>query len=199
MATQLHEALIDPVVSGDDAEALLAIREREVALALWARETQAPLTEAIEAIDLNGVDDLELTIELPLSPTTLAMNLVVSGYDENAAHLLSEDIVAHATRFARIAQATRLTVRLEIVESDACRRFHADYVSYRLLTTYRGPGTEWIRAGQPDSVERMRAGDVAIFKGRLRVEEPTILHRSPPIEGSGEQRLLLVIDPPASD
>ena len=39
MATQLHEALIDPVVSGDDAEALLAIREREVALALWARET----------------------------------------------------------------------------------------------------------------------------------------------------------------
>jgi hypothetical protein len=41
----------------------------------------------------------------------------------------------------------------------------------------------------------MAIGEVGIFKGRLWAEEPSILHRSPPIAASGERRLLLVLDP----
>ncbi len=92
-----------------------------------------------------------------------------------------------------------MKLRLEVVETDACRRFHADFVTYRLLTTYCGAATQWVRSTQPETIETLRAGDVAIFNGRVLLEEPTILHRSPPIAGTGETRLLLVIDPVIAD
>ena len=41
----------------------------------------------------------------------------------------------------------------------------------------------------------MPTGAVAVFKGRMLLDPPTVLHRSPPITASGERRLLLAIDP----
>jgi hypothetical protein len=38
-------------------------------------------------------------------------------------------------------------------------------------------------------------GAVGVFKGRLLLDPPTILHRSPPISATGERRLVLAIDP----
>ena len=48
---------------------------------------------------------------------------------------------------------------------------------------------------QEGAVAQMRAGEVAIFKGRMLLDDPPVLHRSPPIAATGEQRLLLVLDP----
>lgn len=39
-------------------------------------------------------------------------------------------------------------------------------------------------------------GAVGLFKGRILAGEQAIVHRSPPIAGTGEERLLLVIDGP---
>ena len=39
-------------------------------------------------------------------------------------------------------------------------------------------------------------GAVGLFKGRILAGEQAIVHRSPPIAGTGEARLLLVIDSP---
>ncbi|MFT3968553.1 MAG: DUF1826 domain-containing protein, partial [Sphingobium sp.] len=81
-------------------------------------------------------------------------------------------------------------------------KFHADYVKVRTITTYLGQGTQWIDTGSAEmagtaggpEAEQLDPGDVGMFKGRLWQETPTILHRSPPIGGSGEKRLVLVID-----
>jgi len=196
MATMPCVEVDDLVVRGDGAKALHAIREPEAALALWARELPEALADTIGRIGLGTVDDLALTIDLPIPASALAASLVAGGYEGDAARLLAADILALARQHAVISGTSRLAIRLEVVETDACRRFHADYVRYRLLTTYRGAATQWIRADTPDCIEQMRTGEVAVFKGRLLLPEPPILHRSPPLEESGgEPRLLLVIDP----
>ncbi|OWK27704.1 DUF1826 domain-containing protein [Sphingomonas mucosissima] len=82
---------------------------------------------------------------------------------------------------------------------DACRRFHADYVTYRMLTTYHGAAIQWVRSEAPPAIEQMRAGEVAIFKERPMLDEAPILHGSRPIAGTGETRLLSVIDPVIAD
>ena len=71
----------------------------------------------------------------------------------------------------------------------------ADYVTLRLLCTYAGPGTQWCRAAAPDAIYEVPTGAVGVFKGRMLLDPPTVLHRSPPIAATGGQRLILVIDP----
>jgi hypothetical protein len=78
-------------------------------------------------------------------------------------------------------------------------------VSLRLITSYAGPGSQWLSnedaaalAGGADAeqldVRQLLAGEVALFKGRLRTDTP-IIHRSPPIAGTNQKRLVLVINP----
>lgn len=164
-------------------------------LVLWQRTLAEPLVSAISALDTGAVDDLSFTIDLPISGDDVAANLVIAGYDEATAKLIGADAVELARHLAGFSGCKRMKLRLEIIENDACRRFHADYVTYRLLTTYRGPGTQWIRTGEADSIAQLQPGDVAILKGRLLTDEPAVLHRSPPIAGQGIQRLVLVLDP----
>lgn len=102
-----------------------------------------------------------------------------------------------AALHARLLGEQRVTIRLEVVETDACRKFHADFVTVRTITTYFGRGTQWMRRGE-DQAHELAAGTVGLFKGRLAQAEPSILHRSPPIADSGETRLVLVIDSAAS-
>jgi Protein of unknown function (DUF1826) len=123
------------------------------------------------------------------------------------AEWLSEDVIFLARLFQELTKALRLQIRLEAVEDDACRRFHTDNVRFRLVTTYRGPGTEWISphlttispSGAPvptDTIRRLDRGHIAIMRGgrEATAESPGLLHRSPPIAGTGVTRLFLAID-----
>lgn len=195
MATQAQVCWTEPVLCGDVPDTLAGIRDRDRALTLWQRPVPVALAAPLDQLDLDGIDDLELTIDLPVAGATIEAALEAAGYDGPAAALLTQDIAHLATRFADIAGGGQLKLRLEVVETDACRRFHADFVTYRLITTYRGQATQWVRAARPNAVAQMRAGEVGIFKGRMLLDEPPILHRSPPIAATGEQRLLLVLDP----
>jgi hypothetical protein len=113
---------------------------------------------------------------------------------------LAADIHDLVQRFAALTDKATVRVRLEAVDGDACRKFHADYTDLRLVTTYAGPGTDIRTTTAEDSpVHRIRAGDIALFKGRLFPgEPPVLLHRSPPIEGTGERRIVLVLDTPGA-
>lgn len=110
-----------------------------------------------------------------------------------------------AKRLMGITCDDHAVIRLEIVEDDACRRFHADYVTVRLICTYFGPGTEWLseeqataqRAGAPlagCAIQSLATGHVGLFKGRVWAPDGAIIHRSPPISGTGAKRLVLVVN-----
>ncbi|MBM3515634.1 MAG: DUF1826 domain-containing protein, partial [Alphaproteobacteria bacterium] len=124
-------------------------------------------------------------------------------------NLLFSDVDELVSAFARITQSDLVDVRLERVSNDACWKFHRDCVEARLLTTYRGATTEWVQpihAGQAlrqqkqfeGPVERLLIHDVAIFKGSCAGEGSGIVHRSPPIAGTGRTRLLLCLNTPSA-
>ena len=186
-----------PVQSGTNPSVLEAIRDEDCSLAIWQRGG------AHVAPPLPFGRDGNLRIKARRGAIDLALRAALPAGNE----ALIEDAAALAERFAAIMEFDAVELRLEVVETDACRKFHADYVTARLITTYCGHGTQWIderdalrvAAGEePEDIHSLQAGDVGIFKGRLSSGKPAI-HRSPPIGGSGERRLLLVVNPVTRD
>ena len=113
---------------------------------------------------------------------------------------LQNDIVALAEIFADLMEAPFLRVRLQAVATNACRKFHVDALTARLVCTYRGTGTQYgtsVRDQDPGRVFTVQTGAPILLRGTQWSETPPsgLRHRSPPIEESGETRLLLVLDP----
>lgn len=152
------------------------------------------------------------------------LELVASGIPEveHRAALVSELARAVAT-FRRFSRARRPAVTFGIVATDQCRKFHVDYVALRLVTTLHGPGTEWLpeagaeraalnrldedveRANReivkdPSLVRRCASGDWLFMKGEGWPGQAGAgaVHRSPPIERTGERRLVLTLTLPRS-
>ena len=186
----------DPVTvaAGPRTDVLREIAREGIDLALWERSLDPALVQELSALDLDGIDDLLLVCDAGGVATQLGALLRDSGYPESS--LLCTDIAALAARHAAVLGDRHVRIRLEVVETDACRKFHADFVTVRTITTYRGRGTQWQRADESDdqAINEMQPGTIGLFKGRLLQPEPSILHRSPPIADSGESRLVLVID-----
>jgi hypothetical protein len=113
---------------------------------------------------------------------------------------LEADIAEMARMFADLMQTDYLRLRLDRIQTNACRRFHIDAVTARLVCTYRGTGTQYgvsTDGAEPKRVFTVPTGAPILLRGTLWPAEPPsgLLHRSPPIEGTGETRLVLVVDP----
>ncbi|MBO9724031.1 MAG: DUF1826 domain-containing protein [Novosphingobium sp.] len=182
------------MATGPHPEVLREIASDRIDLAIWERDLDPALVREVSGLDLDSIDDLLLVCDAGDTDMQLGTLLRDSGYPESP--LLCADIAALAMRHGVLLGESRVGIRLEVVETDACRKFHADFVTVRTITTYRGPGTQWQRADDPgdQTINEMRSAAVGLFKGRLLQPEPSVLHRSPPIADSGESRLVLVID-----
>lgn len=187
--------------SADTPTIFESIRDPDCSLAIWQRAPFADFKPLIAGTprDLRFVSDL-----LQLADT-LAHELQSNGYggDATLRRILIGDITRLARLFCGALDLTQLELRLEVVRTDSCRKFHADCVTARLITTYVGVGTDWldnanaerVAAGaEPKHVNRLNPFDVGLFKGKLATDRPAI-HRSPPISGTGEVRLLMVLNP----
>lgn len=113
---------------------------------------------------------------------------------------LADDIAALADIFAGLMQARWLRLRLDVVTTNACRKFHIDAVTARLVCTYRGTGTQYgisTDKAEPRRICTVPTGAPIVLRGTRWPERPRsgLLHRSPPIEGTGETRTVLVLDP----
>ena len=189
------------VVADATAAVLERIHDRACALALW---TRAPAV-ALDDFEPDAVDDIAATIAIAdAAQTEMAVRALIdaAGYDGITGAALAADVAMLCRRHGDLLGSTQVALRLEVVESDACRKFHADYVTLRMISTYMGRGTQWLAADDRDDAQAIREitpGTVAIFKGRRLLDDPPILHRSPPIAASGDKRLLLVVDPASSD
>ena len=143
------------------------------------------------------------------------LSAATRGLAEPARAWLTMDVAILIARLAHLADARRLRVSFGAVRTGQCRKFHVDYVRYRLVTTYVGPGTEWV----PDEAVRREAldhpldcpcdanteivressairhavpGEVIVMKGALHPDHRGAVHRSPPIEGTGRVRVVLI-------
>lgn len=194
-------ATLSRAIIAGNADVLHAIRDEDVSLAIWERE--AP--PAIAHLALTDIQNLRFQALLGELPDTLETHLDIAGFAKGIGrHMLVTDIAMLANRFAAIMDLGEVEVRLEHIKTNACKKFHGDHVTARLICTYVGQGTQWLDGedadncdcGDPHNIRQLGVGDVALFKGRLWSPESPAIHRSPPIEGTGQERLVLVINSP---
>ncbi len=183
-----------------DPTILRSIKQEDCSLAIWERSSLLGIEQLLDGAPQN----IRLNTALSDLGPNLANALVTNGFVHPHIHgRLVDDANDLAELYCSILGINELELRLEIVSTDSCRKFHADFVTARLITTYIGAGSNWltgedadrVKAGlEPKRINSLTAGDVGIFKGKLALGRPAI-HRSPPIAGTGQRRLLLVLNP----
>lgn len=189
------------VFIGSDPDVLHSIHDPGVAAAIWRRRPPDGLQPWLDRLPAE-----RLPTARTILPVTAVAAAVHAACDEAGTprcaerDSLADDVSALATLFSGLLQASHLQLRFDVVDDNACTKFHIDNVPARLLCTYRGRGTEYGSARgrpEPERIRTVPTGAVAILRGAQwpAAERSDLLHRSPPIEGSGATRLLLVLDP----
>ncbi len=134
-----------------------------------------------------------------IAPTVTLACDEASMPDALERRILIDDVAVLAATFGEMTRARWLRLRLDVVTMNACRRFHIDRVTARLVCTYRGTGTQYgvARDDVPATIHTVPTGSPFVMRGTLwpAQPDPHLLHRSPPIEGTGETRLILALDP----
>ena len=194
------------IATCDEAEGLAAINGPDMELVIWRRELPQCLRNWIEHIDVADFRDIHVLIQPQALRQALRPLLDANGMPPgDMRNLLIGDVDDLVSGFSRVARTDLVDIRLERITHDACWKFHRDCVEARLLTTYRGPATEWIQPIHAERalreqkrfkgpVEQFRNNDVAIFKGSCAEPGSGIVHRSPPIADTGRTRLLLCLN-----
>ncbi|MEQ8903044.1 MAG: DUF1826 domain-containing protein [Roseovarius sp.] len=196
----LHGATIGVGVA-DRADDLDVIARPGVAAALWRRRVDPDWQAWIDGLAPARLPRLRVILRPDMVRDAARAACDMAGLGEGVArNWLVEDIGMLADHFAGLMRARFLRLRLDVIETDACRRFHIDAVPARLICTYRGTGTQYgisVDGDVPRRVFTTPTGAPLVLRGTLWPGDPPsgLLHRSPPIEGSGETRLLLVLDP----
>lgn len=163
------------------------------------RQADCPLVLEERALPFGPAEIEPLLAQAPYELRVEGSPACLSARLASLAPAMREDIVALAQRFAALMEIDEVRVRLEVITGNACKKVHADHTDVRLICTYAGQGTEYMPHGDGDgdcSLEQVPTGWVGLFKGRtFHPDHLPARHRSPPIAGTGESRLLLVIDP----
>lgn len=196
-------------VLGESPQVLGEALQDGVNLAVWERQLPAHIADfASLLLSLNQPLAESFTLELcddgqlPALPAVARGYADLTGYDGFVA-----DVAWLVGAYACLLDARRVGVRLTALDNAMCPRWHVDHVPLRLLTTYAGPGSEWLEEAvdkrvqplpaevEPAGVRQLGCGAVALLKGEkwLGNEGCGLIHRSPAL-ANGERRLILSLD-----
>jgi len=184
-----------------EPENLKAIHNVDCPAVIWQRQPMQEFQGWINSLDSETLPSARLILRPDMvrdAMETLCQNAQTP--DSPHRDRLIDDIAALADIFADVMQTPFLQVRLDKVTTNACRKFHIDALTARLICTYRGAGTQYGVSHTPADPQRVFSvptGTPLVLRGTKWPTRPAsgLLHRSPPIEGSGETRLVLVLDP----
>ena len=204
---------LPPHVMGDQPGVLRRILEDDVNLALWRRPAQPAITRELSPLEAFHLPNVRCWTSPASFDDDLCALLEQQGLDPLAFRSWRIDLGRASALFFPLSGDRDVSLRLETTEDDACRRFHADRTHLRLLCTYRGPGTEWLTDAQVDRVAQangapnnciIRDGEpsqfepfwVGVLKGDAYPGNAGhgLIHRSPPIAGTGLTRVLFCLD-----
>ncbi|MEM8551858.1 MAG: DUF1826 domain-containing protein [Pseudomonadota bacterium] len=195
-----------PVVAQvSSAQGLSAIRQPGCGAAIWHREPPAGFQQWIDTLDERQLPQARVILRPRSVRTAVSETCEAAGTPDCPERTaLIDDISALSDAFARMMDVPYIRLRLDVVTNNMCAKFHVDGVTARLICTYRGTGTQYgvsARGGEPDAVSTAPTGAPILLRGTRwpqtlpHEETARVLHRSPPIAGTGETRLLLVLDP----
>lgn len=187
----------------DSPQAMNLIHTRGAAAVIWRRQPAPGFQDWIDNLDPACLPGARVVVQSRAVRDVASMICRSAGMpDSEKCDVLSDDIAALADVFSSLMGASYLRLRLDVVNDNACRKFHIDAVTARLVCTYRGTGTQYgisTDGSEPKRVFTVPTGAPIILRGTKWPDPPPsgLLHRSPPIEGTAETRLMLVLDPAA--
>ncbi|XOV67882.1 MAG: DUF1826 domain-containing protein [Fluviicola sp.] len=192
---------------GNTPDVLREIAWKDVNVTIYERDINA-LKEEIELL-------LPMTINIRCSGSfEVIMADIRSTLSNVNCESIINDIGSLLEEFKKASGADSFRLLLETVTSNMCRRFHSDMNDLRLLCTYAGPGTLWLKddninrdalnqrgedddiVKNKDEIQQVKTGAAVIIKGAMYPKKGTkaAVHKSPPVEETGEKRLMLRID-----
>jgi hypothetical protein len=195
---------------GETPLVLSDILEDGVNLALWQRQLPLHIAEfgaLLVALNEPLADSMVIELNSEDAKPNLR-GLASSCRDLEGYEGFVADVSWLVSAFACLLGAKRIGVRLRLLDKAMCPRFHVDHVPVRLITTYAGIGSQWLREGvmdrrklsQPDAepserIEQIQCGEVALLKGTKwhGNEGHGLIHRSPALKAD-ERRLILTLD-----
>ncbi|WP_454869272.1 DUF1826 domain-containing protein [Pseudomonas farris] len=199
-------------VQGDTPKALTGILDDGVNLALWQRQLPAHIADFGRLLlSLNEPLAESLSLEMPNDDTEPNLHGLASGFSDLEGYEgFIADVSWLVSAFACLLGAQRIGLRLRVLDKAMCPRFHVDHVPVRLITTYAGIGSQWLKEGamdrrqlgkpeaepQDDSlIQQITSGEVALLKGEKwhGNEGFGLIHRSPQ-PAPAERRLILTLD-----
>lgn len=200
-----------PHAVGDTPDVLENILTPGVNLSLWQRPPQAAISQELSVLEAAHFPDQRQLTTLAGFDEDISEVFRDQGLDPAAFEHFRADLKLLAQYFFQLSGDHSVKFRLVTTDGDNCRRFHVDTRYLRLLCTFRGPGSEWlhnaqvnrealqngapneaiIRSGKPSFMETFWVG---IMKGEPHREGNGLVHRSPPIAGSGQTRVLFCLD-----
>ena len=199
-------------VQGDTPKALTGILDDGVNLALWQRQLPAHIADFGRLLlSLNEPLAESLSLEIPGDDAEPNLHGLASGFSDLEGYEgFITDVSWLVSAFACLLGAQRIGLRLRVLDNAMCPRFHVDHVPVRLITTYAGIGSQWLKEGAMDRrqlgkpeaeppdeslIQQISSGEVALLKGEKwhGNEGFGLIHRSPQ-PASGERRLILTLD-----
>jgi len=189
------------VAVADTPDALSALLEPGCAAAIWRRHTPSTFQRWIDRLDPDHLPHGRLVVQADRVAEALERLCETAGTPPDTHRdQLIEDAAGLAKMFADLMSARFVRLRLDAISTNACRKFHIDALTARLICTYRGTGTQYgisTDGGDPSRIFTVPTGEPILLRGTLWpvVPEAGLLHRSPPIEGTGATRLVLVAAP----
>ncbi|KJZ48419.1 DUF1826 domain-containing protein [Pseudomonas fluorescens] len=199
-------------VQGETPQALPRILDDGVNLAVWQRQLPAHIADFGRLLlSLNEPLAESLVLELPSDDSEPNLHGLASGFSDLEGYEgFIADVAWLVSAFACLLGAKRVGLRLRVLDKAMCPRFHVDHVPVRLITTYSGIGSQWLKEGAMDRrqlgkaeaepqddplIEQIASGEVALLKGEKwhGNEGFGLIHRSPQL-ASGERRLILTLD-----
>ncbi len=202
--TMMQDVLQSAIIGVSVAHApenLNILAKPECAAAIWQRQPLPAFQTWIDGVDPENLPTARVILK-PQSVLSVLSGLCDSSLMPDGPHRqrLIGDIAALSHLFCDLMDAPYVRLRLSRITANACSKFHIDAITARLVCTYLGMGTQYgisHDGGEPKRMFTVPTGSPILLRGTLWPENPRsgLLHRSPPIEGSGETRLVLVLDP----
>ena len=197
----LEETRQDGVGVAGAPEGLSAIHQPGCAAAIWERLPLPSFQAWIDSLEPDRLPKARVILR-PEDVRNAALQIceTCGTHDCDERGMLIDDAATLADLFAEQMRVPYLRLRFDVVTTNACRKFHIDVVTARLICTYRGTGTQYgvsSDGAEPGQIFTVPTGAPILLRGKLWPESPKtgLLHRSPPIAGTGETRLVLVLDP----
>lgn len=199
----------------DDISNIFEIHKKENNISIWERNLDSEIIESAKNILTKNP---EFQISEIIGPENVKKNLFQKFNSNQEYQSLSNDISLIVDFFCNLFSVKKVWLRLDAIDEPMCPRFHTDNVKCRLVTTYYGPGTQWLphnlvnrsklghgNQGKSDEksglfkskkdIKELKTGHIALLKGEnwKGNKGSGLVHRSPHRDAN-YKRLYMTID-----